>query len=212
MRRITSTSCRACSIVTILNVTVFPLMVFPRFSWNPLGLFFPPCQRRFLRSLAPLLCTHPCRACFPALQTALTPKHNCCRVFAWIRLWLVRLVASGLSDVMHDPESEYGRVRGFRIASFLFHVWHYAHYHLQLEERSRIQQGTMPMIFIRPDTGEEKEFRPESYVVDNTTMHGRASTHVHFFRAADGERIDKQQDGNFSTKWGVAWIPKSTHS
>lgn len=64
-------------------------------------------------------------------------------------------------------------------------------------------------MFHCPTTGESKEFIADSYQNDTTTMRStrRESVEIHFFRAADGERIDRQTDGSYKTKWGVVWVP-----
>jgi hypothetical protein len=63
--------------------------------------------------------------------------------------------------------------------------------------------------FRRPDTGETKVFRANSYTNDTTTMRSTRpeSVTIHFYEAADGDRIDQQPDGSCRDKWGVVWQP-----
>jgi hypothetical protein len=65
------------------------------------------------------------------------------------------------------------------------------------------------MILEQKDTGERKEFFPDSYMNDTTTMHSstRKSVTFNFCRASDGYRVDDQPDGTFQDKWGTVWIP-----
>ena len=66
-----------------------------------------------------------------------------------------------------------------------------------------------PKKFRRPDTGEVKDFWPDSYRNDTSSMHStrREYAEIHCFRAADGDRIDQKKDGSFQDKWGVTWEP-----
>jgi hypothetical protein len=67
--------------------------------------------------------------------------------------------------------------------------------------------------FRRADTGEVKEFRPDSYRIDTTNLRSANREHVdvHFLRATDGTRIDLKKDGSYQEKWGQVWIEESTH-
>jgi hypothetical protein len=70
----------------------------------------------------------------------------------------------------------------------------------------------MGKLFRRADTGELKEFWPESYSIDTT---GQRSTHIEstvsrYFRAADNTRIDLMKDGTYQERWGQVWVAEST--
>jgi len=62
--------------------------------------------------------------------------------------------------------------------------------------------------FRRPDTGETKDFTVDSYQIDTITHFStqREVAEVNFYRADDGDRIDRQPDGSFQDKWGVVWV------
>jgi hypothetical protein len=64
--------------------------------------------------------------------------------------------------------------------------------------------------FRRPDTGEAKEFTEDSYRYDTITMHSthREFAEFDFYRAANGDRIDRQPDGSYRDEWGVVWVPQ----
>jgi hypothetical protein len=67
------------------------------------------------------------------------------------------------------------------------------------------------MIFVcQDDTGERKEFFPDSYDIDNTTMRhtSREINTFHFLRAEDDYRIDRMPDGTFQDKWKRVWLPE----
>jgi hypothetical protein len=65
--------------------------------------------------------------------------------------------------------------------------------------------------FVRPDTGETKEFTEGSYRIDNTSMHSqsREIVEVSFYQSSDGGRIDRKPDGSFQDKYGTVWTPLS---
>lgn len=69
--------------------------------------------------------------------------------------------------------------------------------------------NTRTKTFRRPDTGETKEFTASSYRIDQTNMRStqREVAEFHFYRAEDGDRIDRQADGSFQDKYGVVWEP-----
>lgn len=70
-----------------------------------------------------------------------------------------------------------------------------------------------PRVFRCPATGVTKEFAASSYIIDQTNMHSRVreSKEFHFYRAADGTRIDEQPDGSYLTKHDVVWVPAEKH-
>jgi len=65
-------------------------------------------------------------------------------------------------------------------------------------------------IFVRKDTGERKEFFPDSYAVDNTTQldSARDIKVVNCYRSRDGDRIDRMPNGTFEDKYRTVWLPE----
>jgi hypothetical protein len=66
----------------------------------------------------------------------------------------------------------------------------------------------MNFIFVRQDTGERKEFFEDSYTIDTTTQlsQSKESFTASFFKAHDGDRIDRKPDGTYRDKWGAVWV------
>jgi hypothetical protein len=62
-------------------------------------------------------------------------------------------------------------------------------------------------MFVRPDTGERREFAPDDYQSDFTTQWSKVqeSEPVTCFRASDGYRIDPRADGRYEDREGKIW-------